>query len=80
MSHIKEINDHGYWNTVIIFQQTIEREAIKFGIQIRKLLASEMDVSSFPLYIKATGLSAIIRQKSHILENCSISVNNKILT
>ena len=27
-----------------------------------------------------TGLSAIIRQKSHVLEHFSISVNNKILT
>ena len=26
-----------------------------------------------------TGLSAIIRQKSHVLENFLISVNNKIL-
>ena len=27
----------------------------------------------------STGLSAVIRQKSHVLENFSISVNNKIL-
>ena len=30
--------------------------------------------------ITHTGLSAVIRQKSHVLENFSISVNNKILT
>ena len=29
---------------------------------------------------QATGLTAIIRQKSHVLENFSIDVNNKILT
>ena len=30
--------------------------------------------------LQVTGLSAVIRQKLHVLDNFSVSVNNKILT
>ena len=72
----------GLGNNIWAKRQTTE--AAIWEVKVRQILVLQYkiqctgDFNSFKV-AQCTGLSAVIRQKSHVLENFSISVNNKIL-